>query len=128
MRPYRQASPWSLELDLDAEIGARLRARRLSLGKSEWDLGYEMGLTGSQVLAFETGAVRLSAAELWLAAQALDVPVTYFFEGLGAARPSEGDELTAHRLFARLPRELQTALLELMRSVAGEPGRSGALH
>lgn len=123
-----QASAWSLEFDVDAEIGARLRARRLGLGKTEWDLGYEIGVSGAQVLAYESGATRLSAAELWLAAQALDVPVAYFFEGLEPARPTGAAELAMHRLFARLPNELKAALLELMQSVVGEPDRSSSLH
>jgi transcriptional regulator with XRE-family HTH domain len=114
--------------DLDALIGARLRARRMGLGKTEWDLGYDMGVSGSQVLAYETGASRLSASELWLAAQALDVPVAWFFEGADAPQTAGVAELTLQRLFARLPNELKAAVLDLVQSVVGEPDRSATVH
>lgn len=120
-----EAADW---FDMDALIGARLRARRLGLGKTEWDLGYELGVGGGQVLAYETGAARLSAAELWLAAQALEVPVGYFFEGLDAPNAAGVAELTLQRLFARLPGHLKAAVLDLVQSVVGEPDRSANLH
>ena len=47
-----EAADWC---DVDGLIGARLRARRVGLGKTEWDLGYDMGISGPQVLAYETG-------------------------------------------------------------------------
>lgn len=115
--------------DLDAAIGARLRARRLDLGKTEWDLGYEMGASGGQVLAWETGQMQMTAGELWLAGQALDVPLAWFFEGIDGATPDAGvAEIALHRLFARLPQGFKAALLELVQSVVGEPGRSATLH
>lgn len=117
------------ELDMDSAIGARLRARRLDLGKTEWDLGYEIGASGGQVLAWETGQMQMSASELWLASRALDAPLAWFFEGLDGAAPEAGvAELSLQALFARLPKELKAALLELVQSVVGEPARSGALH
>ena len=120
-----EAAEWG---DLDTLIGARLRARRLGLDKTEWDLGYDMGVSGSQVLAYETGASRLSAAELWLAAQSLEVPVAWFFEGLESPGAASVAELTLQRLFARLPGELKAAVLDLVQSVVGEPGRSATTH
>ena len=114
--------------DVDALIGARLRARRLGLGKTEWDLGYDMGVSGTQVLAFETGATRLTASELWLAAQALEVPVAWFFEGIDPSNGAGVAELTLQRLFARLPNDLKAAVLDLVQSVAGEPDRSASVH
>jgi transcriptional regulator with XRE-family HTH domain len=123
------ADPADDFFDIDSAVGARLRARRLDLGKTEWDLGYEMGASGGQVLAWETGQMQMSAGELWLAAQALDVPLAWFFEDLDGATPQEGvAELSLHRMFARLPKGLKAALLELVQSVAGEPDRSATLH
>jgi len=115
--------------DMDAAIGARLRARRLDLGKTEWDLGYEMGASGGQVLAWETGEMQISAGDLWLAARALDVPLGWFFEGLDEAAPEAAvAEVALQNLFARLPKNFKAALLELVQSVVGEPARRGTLH
>lgn len=115
-----EAAEWC---DVDGLLGARLRARRVGLGKTEWDLGYDMGISGPRVLAYETGAARLTAAELWLAAQALEVPISWFFEGLDAPQAGGVAELTLQRLFARLPCELKAAVLELVQSAVGEPER-----
>jgi len=115
--------------DMDAAIGARLRARRLDLGKTEWDLGYEMGASGGQVLAWETGEMQISAGDLWLAARALDVPLGWFFEGLDEAAPEAAvAEVALQNLFARLPKNFKAALLELVQNVVGEPARRGTLH
>ena len=115
--------------DMDAAIGGRLRARRLDLGKTEWDLGYEMGASGGQVLAWETGEMQISAGDLWLAARALDVPLTWFFEGLDDAAPESAvAEVALQNLFSRLPKGFRAALLELVQSVVGEPARQGTLH
>lgn len=115
-----EAADWC---DVDGLIGARLRARRVGLGKTEWDLGYDMGISGPQVLAYETGSARMAAAELWLAAQALEVPISWFFEGLDAPQAGGVAELTLQRLFARLPCELKAAVLDLVQSAVGEPER-----
>jgi transcriptional regulator with XRE-family HTH domain len=124
-----EADPADDIFDIDSAVGARLRARRLDLGMTEWDLGYEMGASGGQVLAWETGQMQMSASELWLAAQALDVPLAWFFEDLDGATPEEGvAELSLRKMLTRLPRQLKAALLELVQSVAGEPGRSATLH
>jgi transcriptional regulator with XRE-family HTH domain len=120
-----EAADWC---DMDTLIGSRMRARRLGLGKSEWDLGYEMGLSGSQVLAFETGETRITASELWLAAQALEVPVAWFFEGVEVTDGAGVAELALQRLFARLPNQLKAAVLDLVQSIAGEPDRSSSVH
>jgi transcriptional regulator with XRE-family HTH domain len=128
MTPERHDAETSEWCDMDTLIGARLRARRLGVGKTEWDLGYDMGLSGTQVLAYETGATRITASELWLAAQALEVPVAWFFEGVDAANGPGVAELTLQRLFARLPNELKAAVLDLVQSVAGEPDRSASVH
>jgi transcriptional regulator with XRE-family HTH domain len=49
-------------------------------------LGEVCGLSFQQIQNWEAGAARLPAASLWRMAQAMDVEVSYFFEGL---QPSE---------------------------------------
>ena len=76
-------------LNIDAFIGSRVRMRRLSLEISQEQLGDVLGLTFQQVQKYEKGQHRIGAGRLYWIAQALSVPVEYFFEGLpsDATRP-----------------------------------------
>ncbi len=47
-------------------------------------LGDKVGITFQQIHKYETGANRISASRMWGIAAALDVPVTFFFDGLEA--------------------------------------------
>ena len=75
---------------VDSHIGRRLRDRRRTLGLSQAQLAGRMGFTPPQINRYEHGTTRLSASGLWRAAEALDVPPSYFFDGLGE-RPEGGE-------------------------------------
>ena len=77
---------------VDGHIGRRLRDRRRTLGLSQAQLAARMGFTPPQINRYEHGTTRLSASGLWRAAEALDVPPSYFFDGLGARTEAEGAE------------------------------------
>ena len=81
--------------ELDSYIGARLRMRRLMLGMSEEALGEKLSLTFQQIQKYEKGTNRVSASRLYELAQALDVPVQYFFDGISAE-----DEAVLHEAIA----------------------------
>src|SRR5579863_2532749 len=66
---------------IDVYVGSRLRERRVSLGMSQTVLADRLGLTFQQVQKYERGANRLSASALWRAGDAVNVPVSYFFDG-----------------------------------------------
>ena len=68
--------------DIDIAIGKRLRRRRIQLGLSQHDVASVAGVRFQQIQKYECGANRVSAARLYRIAGALEVPVTYFFEGL----------------------------------------------
>jgi len=74
---------------IDAHVGARLRARRALLGLTQTALAAKIGVSFQQVQKYERGANRVSASQLWRAAEALQVELTYFFEGLGNS--AQGD-------------------------------------
>jgi transcriptional regulator with XRE-family HTH domain len=67
---------------IDVYVGSRLRERRISLGMSQTTLAERMSLAFQQIQKYERGTNRLSASALWRAAEAVDVPVTFFFDGL----------------------------------------------
>ena len=73
---------------VDVHVGMRLRQRRTLLGMSQERLAQAFGVSFQQVQKYERGANRISASRLHLLTKTLDVPITYFFEGL----PSSASE------------------------------------
>ncbi len=67
---------------VDVHVGSRVRLRRILLGKNQTQLGAALGVTFQQLQKNERGMNRIGASRLWQLSQVLDVPVSYFFEGL----------------------------------------------
>lgn len=70
---------------IDWHVGSRLRLRRLELGMSQEKLAEHLGITFQQVQKYERGANRIGASRLHQIALALNVQITYFFEGADGA-------------------------------------------
>lgn len=68
---------------VDIHVGSRVRIRRKVLKMSQEKLGDSLGVTFQQVQKYERGSNRVGASRLFKMAQVMDVPVQYFFEGLG---------------------------------------------
>jgi len=115
---------------IDALVGGRIRARRTALGHSQTELGDAVGVKFQQIQKYESGANRVSASRLWAIAAALDVPVTYFFEGLEAPEEaqgrqvrdkmeflSDGRSIELARNFMRLPEMQKRAVLDIVESM-----------
>ena len=66
-------------------LGRAIRHRRRMRELTLQDLAGACGVTFQQVHKYESGLCSLSASQLWAIAQALDVPVTYFYNALAAA-------------------------------------------
>ena len=49
---------------------------------TQQQLAQSVGIRFQQIQKYESGANRVSASRLWDLAQALDIPVSFFFEGL----------------------------------------------
>jgi transcriptional regulator with XRE-family HTH domain len=68
--------------------------RRKLLGVSQEQLADSLGLTFQQVQKYERGANRVSASKLYEIAKTLQVPVSFFFDGLADPMDgSDGDEV-----------------------------------
>lgn len=80
--------PRKKERALDAYIGARVRMRRLMLNMSQEALSGKLGVTFQQVQKYEKGLNRISASRLFELAQALRVPIGYFYDGLDEVEPA----------------------------------------
>ncbi len=68
--------------DIDLHLGRRLRRRRRLLGLTQQQLALQVGIRFQQIQKYECGANRISAARLWQLAEALESPVSYFYDGL----------------------------------------------
>ncbi len=80
---------------IDWHVGSRLRLRRLELGMSQEKLAEALGITFQQVQKYERGTNRIGASRLHQIALALQVPITFFFEG-AADEGVPRNEHTAH--------------------------------
>ena len=67
---------------VDVHVGKRVRHRRWMVGMTQQQLGDTVGIKFQQIQKYETGMNRVSASRQWDIASALDVPVSFFFEGL----------------------------------------------
>jgi|SRR6185312_11784632 len=118
---------------IDVDVGARIRARRISLGLSQTKLAKALGLTFQQVQKYERGDNRVSASTLVRVGRALDIPVASLL-GEDANRSQEGpmfrhistpgafDLLDA---YARIKdAEVRRAVVRLTRSLARSGQRS----
>lgn len=68
---------------VDLHVGQRVRQRRWLFGMTQQQLAEKVGIKFQQIQKYETGTNRISASRLWDISEAMDVPVTFFFEGLG---------------------------------------------
>ncbi|MBY5988100.1 transcriptional repressor DicA [Roseovarius sp. THAF27] len=85
---------------VDVHVGKRIRHRRWLVGMTQQQLAESVGIKFQQIQKYETGANRVSASRLWDIADALDVEVSFFFDGIdhdGDAR-NESDMIPADLL------------------------------
>jgi transcriptional regulator with XRE-family HTH domain len=114
-------------LDVDRQVGARIRQRRIMLGLTQHQMAELIGITHQQAHKYEKGINRVSASRLYAIAQVLEVGVEYFFEGLWSERPvdpapQQGLLVDRARNVTSVPSErYREALCELARALA-EPG------
>lgn len=71
----------SMKHPVDVHVGKRVRHRRWMLGVTQQQLGEKVGIKFQQIQKYETGMNRISASRLWDIATALEVPISFFFEG-----------------------------------------------
>ena len=111
---------------VDVHVGKRIRHRRWMVGKTQQQLAEQVGIKFQQIQKYETGMNRVSASRLWDIADALEVPVAFFFEGLSGdvsedstALPADilGDKeaLELIRSYYAIPENQRRRLFELAR-------------
>lgn len=58
---------------------------------TQQQLGDKVGIKFQQIQKYETGANRISASRMWDIAASLEVPVSFFFEGLEGQAADTGE-------------------------------------
>ena len=115
---------------VDVHVGRRVRERRVSLGMSQAKLGEYLRLTFQQIQKYEKGKNRISASKLWALSHFFEVPVEWFFEGLGETSQKQKDvmaRLEARQLarnYLACPQPTKKRLLALIRATADMSGKS----
>ncbi len=99
------------------------------VGMTQQQLGDNVGIKFQQIQKYETGANRISASRIWGIAAAMEVPVSFFFEGIDGQAPdtgeARGDILTDKealdlvRAYYAIPETQRRRLFDLARVLGG---------
>jgi len=116
---------------VDVHVGKRIRQRRLLLKTTQQQVSDQVGVRFQQMQKYETGKNRVSASRLWDIANVLDVPVSFFFEGLDAQNKGglaksdltlsilhEKEALDLLRAYYAMPKNQQLHILQLIRALS----------
>lgn len=93
-------------------IGNKIYNFRLSRGLSRAKLAKEVSITHQQIAKYENGSNKVSAARLYLIADALDIPITSFYENIDKHTPLD-EVSTQHQ---RLCLDLSTNFMRIKSS------------
>lgn len=104
---------------VDSQVGSRIRLRRMILGMSQERLGGAIGVTFQQVQKYERGVSRVSAGRLHSLADALDVPVSYFFDEAVLVTGDGASERSKQAVGQDMPEAMSRETLELLRAYYG---------
>ncbi|HYC05525.1 MAG TPA: helix-turn-helix transcriptional regulator [Azospirillaceae bacterium] len=136
-RRTKNAAVASIETAIETHVAARIRLRRGLLGMSQSDLARALGITFQQVQKYERGSNRVSVGKLFRLADILDVPLSFFFDGLemtgveNAPKPPTGfaedqspllsrRDLDLLRAWRQSPPAVADAIAILLRAVSQE--------
>jgi transcriptional regulator with XRE-family HTH domain len=86
----------------DLHVGQRIRMGRMMKGLSQSALGEAGDISFQQIQKYENGINRVSAGRLQQFAKHLDVPVSFFFEGISSegSKPKDRPDDLARQLVA----------------------------
>jgi transcriptional regulator with XRE-family HTH domain len=112
---------------VDVHVGKRIRHRRWMVGMTQQQLAERVGIKFQQIQKYETGMNRVSASRLWDISEALDVPVSFFFEGFNEGEEkaqsassdilADKEALELVRSYYAIPEAQRRRLFELARSL-----------
>ena len=97
-------------------LGQRIRQARDNIGMSQRDFSEAVGKDQTAISEYETGKRKVSAVELSIFANVLQVPVSYFYEG--DIQPDDLEHILL-REFRALPNiEAKQHVLQMVRALS----------
>ena len=82
IEPKLRAEPANRANNVDRYVGTRIRQRRVMLGLSQQKMADMIGVTYLQAHKYGRGINRISAGRLYEISRVLNVPITFFYDGL----------------------------------------------
>ncbi len=117
-----------MKKSVDIHVGQRVRQRRWMVCMTQQQLGDCVGIKFQQIQKYEAGTNRISASRMWDIAAAMEVPVSFFFEGIDGQAPdagqARGDILTDKealelvRAYFATPENQRKRLFDLARALS----------
>lgn len=112
---------------VDRYVGNCIRQRRWVIGMTQQQLAQAVGIKFQQIQKYETGQNRVSASRLWDIATALEVPISFFFEGAkDCESQSKTNDLLKRketvellRTYYAVPESTRKKILDLVRALGG---------
>ena len=92
---------------IDLHVGERIRGRLIWLGLTMQQLADAIGVVLNQVQKYERGIDRIPASRLHDIAHMLDVPVDYFYDGLGQEESDGNSSTGVERMTGELVRDFR---------------------
>ncbi|MFI0395221.1 helix-turn-helix domain-containing protein [Paracoccus jiaweipingae] len=115
---------------VDIHVGKRIRHRRWLIGMTQQQLAEKVGIKFQQIQKYETGMNRVSASRLWDIAHAMEVPVSFFFDGIEevpatTAAPdhdilADKEALQLVRAYYAMPESQRRQIFELARVLSSD--------
>lgn len=87
---------------VDVHVGRKLKQIRTMRRLSQTDVARELDLSFQQIQKYEIGSNRIAASRLYELSRILDVPTSYFFEGLDASTKTTSDRDPSLEIVAAL--------------------------
>lgn len=75
---------------VDVHVGKRLKQIRTLRRMSQTDVARKLDLSFQQIQKYEIGSNRIAASRLFELSRILDVPTSYFFEGIAEPDAANG--------------------------------------
>ena len=95
------------------------------VGMTQQELGDRVGITFQQLQKYEAGTNRISVSRMWDIAAVMEVPVSFFFEGIDGQAPGAGnargdiftdkEALDLVRVYYGIPKKQRRRLFDLAR-------------
>lgn len=109
--------------EFDRLVGERVKSRRIALGMSQIELANAVDVSIQQVQKYERATNRISSGRLYIFAQFLKVPISYFYDQKEIGfdindKASEREFIALAKAFGKVKNDrTRSAIIELVKSL-----------